>query len=50
MPIPKSTIGNINWSHDYGFVIYVAETSLDDYAAYVKECEVLGVHVGMSER
>lgn len=42
MPVPKSTIGNINWSQDYGFVIYVAETSLDDYAAYVKECEALG--------
>ena len=42
MPIPKSTIGNINWSHDYGFVIYVAETPLDDYASYVKECEALG--------
>ena len=30
MPVPKSTIGNINWSQDYGFVIYVAETSLED--------------------
>lgn len=42
MPIPKSTTGNINWSQDYGFVIYVAETSMDDYAAYVQECETLG--------
>lgn len=42
MPVPKSTTGNINWSHDYGFVIYVAETSADDYAAYVQECEALG--------
>lgn len=42
MPIPKSSIGNINWSHNYGFVIYVAETSVDDYAAYVQECEALG--------
>lgn len=42
MPIPKSTIGNIDWSHDYGFVIYVAETSIDDYADYVQECEALG--------
>lgn len=42
MPVPKSNIGNINWSKDYGFVIYVAETSLDDYAAYVQECEALG--------
>lgn len=42
MPVPKSTIGNINWSQDYGFVIYVAETSLDDYEAYVKECKALG--------
>lgn len=42
MPVPKSTIGNIAWSKDYGFVIYVAETSLSDYAAYVQECEALG--------
>ena len=31
-----------DWSHDYGFVIYVAETPLDDYASYAKECEALG--------
>lgn len=42
MPVPKSNIGNIDWSKDYGFVIYVAETSLDDYASYVQECESLG--------
>ena len=42
MPVPKSNIGNIDWSKDYGFVIYVAETSLEDYAAYVQECESLG--------
>lgn len=42
MPVPKSSIGNISWSHDYGFVIYVAETSLDDYADYVRECEAAG--------
>lgn len=42
MPIPKSLMGNIYWSHDYGFVIYIAEISAEDYAAYVKECEDLG--------
>ena len=42
MPVPKSTIGNIGWSQSYGFVIYIAETSQDDYATYVSECEELG--------
>lgn len=42
MPVPKSNIGNINWSKDYGFVIYVAETSQEDYDSYVKECEDRG--------
>lgn len=42
MPVPKSNVGNIGWSQDYGFVIYVAETSTDDYAAYVAECKALG--------
>ena len=42
IPVPKSTIGNIKWSESYGFVIYVAETPIEDYAAYVSECEKRG--------
>lgn len=42
MPVPKSSIGNIYWSQPYGFVIYVANTSLVDYAEYVQACEDAG--------
>lgn len=42
MPVPKSTSGKIEWEASYGFVIYVGETSLDDYNDYVDECIDLG--------
>lgn len=42
MPIPKSNVGSIGWSQDYGFVIYVANTTAADYAEYVKACEERG--------
>lgn len=38
LPIPKSKLGKIEWERASGFVIYIAETSLDDYNAYVDEC------------
>ncbi|MCH5170763.1 MAG: hypothetical protein J1F24_05695 [Oscillospiraceae bacterium] len=42
IPVPKSNIGYIYWAEDYGFVIYVANTTADDYAEYVKACEESG--------
>lgn len=42
MPIPKSTIGNISWSENYGFVIYVAETTQEDFDLYAEECAARG--------
>ena len=42
MPVPKSTVGKIEWEASYGFVIYVGETTPDDYAAYVDECIDMG--------
>lgn len=38
MPVPKSNVGNIGWSEDYGFVIYVANTNQADFKAYTEEC------------
>ncbi len=42
IPAPKSSIGHIDWEASYGFVIYVAETSKDDYDEYVKTCKEVG--------
>lgn len=42
LPIPKSNVGEIEWEASYGFVIYVGETSLDDYSEYVNACSEKG--------
>lgn len=38
IPTPRSNIGYIKWEADYGFVIYVAETSQEEYKEYVDSC------------
>lgn len=38
LPVPESAIGNIEWEADYGFVIYVGDTTIDQYKAYVDAC------------
>ena len=38
MPVPKSNIGNIYWSEEYGFVIYIADVSQTDFNDYVDKC------------
>ncbi len=38
LPKPKSNVGKIEWEASYGFVIYVSETSLEEYNTYVEEC------------
>lgn len=38
IPIPESSMGHIDWEASYGFVIYVAETSKEQYDAYVNSC------------
>lgn len=35
---PKSNIGHIEWEASDGFVIYVSETSKEDYDTYVDDC------------
>lgn len=38
LSVPKSNIGHVDWETSYGFVIYVADTSKEDYDAYVDDC------------
>lgn len=38
IPAPKSNFGTISWENENGFVIYVGETSKEDYDAYVDQC------------
>lgn len=38
IPIPKSNVGYISWEASNGFVIYVAETSKEEYKDYVDSC------------
>lgn len=38
LPVPESNIGHIEWEASYGFVIYVSETTREEYNAYVDKC------------
>lgn len=38
LPVPESNIGKVEWEASYGFVVYVGETSEDDYNDYVNAC------------
>lgn len=49
LPVPKSTIGHIEWEASYGFVINVGETSSEEYKAYVDACVDNGFDVDFRE-
>ncbi len=42
LPVPKSSVGKIEWEASYGFVAYIAETSQADYNEYISLCEDAG--------
>ena len=42
LPIPQSTFGKIGWEQEDGFVIYVGNTSKDEFDAYVDACKKAG--------
>lgn len=42
IPVPKSNIGIISWENEDGFVIYIGETSKEDYDEYVSQCYEAG--------
>lgn len=39
LPVPKSTTGKIYSNDEDGFSVYIGNTSIDDYNAYVNACE-----------
>ena len=45
LPKPSSNYGKIEWEADYGFVIYVGNTSKADYKEYVDSVYALGFTV-----
>ncbi len=45
LPVPESTIGNIERNDEKGFSVYLGETSYLEYSAYVNECETNGFTV-----
>lgn len=45
LPVPESTIGSISWEASYGFVIYVGETTKDQYDNYIEQCKDKGFTV-----
>jgi len=48
IPIPKSSKGRIEWEAEYGFVIYVADTSQDEFNSYADACSDKGFNVDYS--
>mgnify|MGYP004567498895 CR=1 FL=1 len=45
IPVPKSNLGKIEWEASYGFVIYVGNTTKDDFLEYIQECKNAGFNV-----
>lgn len=42
LPLPKSTIGQISCNNETTFSIYIGNTSIENYEAYIKLCEEKG--------
>lgn len=49
IPVPKSSIGTISWESENGFVIYIGETSKEDYDDYVDQCYDAGFTIDYSK-
>lgn len=49
IPQPQSLFGKISWQHDYGFVIYIGNTTLADYKEYVNLVYNSGFNVDYSK-
>ena len=48
VPIPESTYGKIEWEQDYGFVIYIGNTTKQEYKKYVDLCWDSGFNIDYS--
>lgn len=42
IPVPESNLGSFKWEDEYSFMIYIGETSKEDYDTYVEKCEENG--------
>ncbi|MBO5248353.1 MAG: hypothetical protein J6B54_03535 [Clostridia bacterium] len=49
IPVPTSTMGKIEYENSKGFVIYIANTTVDEYNAYVQSCSDMGFNVDYSK-
>ncbi len=45
IPVPQSTNGKISSNNEDGFSVYIGNTTIEDYTAYVKACEEKGFTV-----
>lgn len=45
LPIPESSIGKVTYDSAEGFRVYVGDTTVDDYDAYVELCKSVGFAV-----
>lgn len=50
LPVPKSTTGKIYNNDEDGFSVYIGNTTIDDYNAYVKACEEKGFTVDAQKK
>lgn len=50
LPVPKSTIGKIDSDDEDGFSVYIGNTTIDEYYAYVKACEEKGFTVDAQKK
>ncbi len=48
VPAPGSQVGHVEWEADYGFVIYVGNTTRTEYDEYVAKCIDAGFDVNYS--
>lgn len=50
LPVPKSTTGKIYSNDEDGFSVYIGNTTIDEYNAYVKACEEKGFTVDAQKK
>lgn len=50
LPVPESTTGKIYSNDEDGFSVYIGNTTIDDYNAYVKACEEKGFTVDAQKK
>lgn len=50
IPIPKSTLADVGNCNDRRFDFYLANTTFEDYKAYVEECKTMGFTIDAIEQ